>query len=83
MLHHALSLRSAYSPVQPDTRTAVVSSLNSEGGAMVDYIFYSTGSASAEGDALSCQCLPYHTAKNALLCFQPKYHNILKSRRIF
>ncbi|XP_058605593.1 protein angel homolog 1 isoform X2 [Onychostoma macrolepis] len=49
-LNHALSLRSAYSPVQPDMRT-VVSSLNSEGGAMVDYIFYSTGSASAEESA--------------------------------
>uniref|UniRef100_A0A8C1U879 Angel homolog 1 (Drosophila) n=1 Tax=Cyprinus carpio TaxID=7962 RepID=A0A8C1U879_CYPCA len=41
-LHHALSLRSAYSPVQPDTQTSVVSSLNSEGGAMLDYIFYSS-----------------------------------------
>ncbi|XP_016092892.1 protein angel homolog 1 isoform X2 [Sinocyclocheilus grahami] len=59
-LHHALSLRSAYSPVQPDTQTAVVSSLNSEGGAMVDYIFFSsrrTGSAAAEESAAGLKLL--------------------------
>ncbi|KAL0170838.1 hypothetical protein M9458_035434, partial [Cirrhinus mrigala] len=50
-LRHTLNLTSAYSPIQPDTHTAVVSTLNSEGGAMVDHIFYSTrrtGSAAAE-----------------------------------
>uniref|UniRef100_A0A8C1RP64 Protein angel homolog 1-like n=1 Tax=Cyprinus carpio TaxID=7962 RepID=A0A8C1RP64_CYPCA len=59
-LHHELSLRSAYSHVQPDTHTAVVSTLNSEGGAMVDYIFYSTrrtGSAAAEESAAGLKLL--------------------------
>ncbi|XP_016359963.1 protein angel homolog 1 [Sinocyclocheilus anshuiensis] len=59
-LHHALSLRSAYSPVQPNTQTAVVSSLNSEGGAMLDYIFFSshrTGSAAAEESAAGLKLL--------------------------
>ncbi|RXN22819.1 angel -like protein [Labeo rohita] len=53
-LRHTLNLTSAYSPVQPDTHAAVVSTLNSEGGAMVDHIFYSTrgtGSAAAEGSS--------------------------------
>ncbi|XP_052386538.1 protein angel homolog 1 isoform X1 [Carassius gibelio] len=59
-LHHELSLRSAYSHVQPDTQTAVVSTLNSEGGAMVDYIFFSTrrtGSAAAEESAAGLKLL--------------------------
>ncbi|XP_073683574.1 protein angel homolog 1 [Garra rufa] len=51
-LRHTLNLTPAYSPVRPDAHTAVVSTLNSEGAAMVDHIFYSThrtGSAAAEG----------------------------------
>ncbi|KAK7152428.1 hypothetical protein R3I93_010596 [Phoxinus phoxinus] len=51
-LHHSLSLASAYSEVRPDTQSPAVSTLNSDGAAMVDYIFYSTrrsGSAGEEG----------------------------------
>ncbi|XP_042598916.1 protein angel homolog 2-like [Cyprinus carpio] len=70
-LHHALSLRSAYSPVQPDTQTSVVSSLNSEGGAMLDYIFYSSrrteGSGSGCVRVMSCCVLSESAAGLKLL----------------
>ncbi|XP_051579158.1 protein angel homolog 1 isoform X2 [Myxocyprinus asiaticus] len=41
-LYHSLRLTSAYSHIHPDTQSSAVTTLNSEGGAMVDYIFYST-----------------------------------------
>ncbi|KAG1936389.1 protein angel homolog 1 isoform X2 [Pimephales promelas] len=59
-LHHSLSLTSAYSEVRPDTHTPAVSTLNSDGAAMVDYIFYSTrrsGSAGEEESAGGLQML--------------------------
>ncbi|XP_056092040.1 protein angel homolog 1 [Rhinichthys klamathensis goyatoka] len=59
-LHHSLSLASAYSEVRPDTQTPAVSTLNSDGAAMVDYIFYSTqrsGSAGEEESAGGLQML--------------------------
>ncbi|CAM4651399.1 unnamed protein product [Leuciscus chuanchicus] len=59
-LHHTLSLASAYSEVRPDTQTPAVSTLNSDGAAMVDYIFYSTrrsGSAGEEESAGGLQML--------------------------
>nr|XP_698034.2 protein angel homolog 1 isoform X1 [Danio rerio] len=40
-LRHRLSLTSAYSHIHPETLTDLVTTLNSEGAAMVDYIFYS------------------------------------------
>ncbi|XP_067312381.1 protein angel homolog 1 [Pseudorasbora parva] len=53
-LRHTLSLRSAYSEARPNTHSTAVSTLNSDGAAMVDYIFYSTrrssdGGAEADG----------------------------------
>ncbi|XP_051722867.1 protein angel homolog 1 [Ctenopharyngodon idella] len=50
-LRHTLSLTSAYSQVRPDTQTAAVTTLNSDGAAMVDYIFYSTRRSSSAGES--------------------------------
>ncbi|KAA0711544.1 Protein angel -like protein 1 [Triplophysa tibetana] len=41
-LFHGLKLTSAYPHTHPITHSCVLTTLNSEGGAMVDYIFYST-----------------------------------------
>lgn len=41
-LFHNLKLTSAYPHTHPITHNCVLTTLNSEGGAMVDYIFYST-----------------------------------------
>uniref|UniRef100_A0A3B4BYL9 Endonuclease/exonuclease/phosphatase domain-containing protein n=1 Tax=Pygocentrus nattereri TaxID=42514 RepID=A0A3B4BYL9_PYGNA len=40
---HGLNLSSVYSPYIADTERCAVTTLHSEGAAMVDYIFYSTG----------------------------------------
>lgn len=48
-LRHRLSLTSAYSDIHPETQTDLVTTLNSEGAAMVDYIFYSQRQKSNAG----------------------------------
>ncbi|XP_057199537.1 protein angel homolog 1 isoform X3 [Triplophysa rosa] len=46
-LFHGLKLTSAYPHTHPITHNCVLTTLNSEGGAMVDYIFYSTPTRNA------------------------------------
>ncbi|XP_051502440.1 protein angel homolog 1-like [Myxocyprinus asiaticus] len=68
-LYHSLCLTSVYSHIHPDTQNSAVTTLNSEGRAMVDYIFYSTqtnccGGCTAlllESDLWSLKGLPNKT----------------------
>ncbi|XP_072545258.1 protein angel homolog 1 [Salminus brasiliensis] len=47
-IYHGLNLRSVYTPYIAGTERCAVTTLHSEGAAMVDYIFYSTGQDSSE-----------------------------------